>query len=369
MSQLNSHYPFLASPDHLSTAGSRVSGTHSVLECFINLVYTLTFHPVCKLLTNQTPLPVSRVSSIHGVCEWVGVDMLIRTLKSYTYVSHPSSSASPPHVYMDRLFLWHVCFLATVKSTKGGGWEWKQTLKFLPLSLLYKLVLAYKQEVETNFFQFFPWYTCFPFLCLLFNCHCYFGLLSSWCRFFPLSACRFLLSAVFSIEERKRWLPLPHPHPQLFLPQATSDHLWSKRKSRKFHKNFPRFKDGTREGLALKWKKAASFYRTNSSCLGHRLQLQLRTCQRRSCHSTGNGSSDGCGVSGNLLEMRLPRPCSRPIESDTLGAGRGGTQPSVFSRFLQMVRGMFYSTGFQSERVTFNSQLCRALAVRTGEVP
>lgn len=184
MSQLDSHYPFLVSPDHLSTAGSRISGTHSVLECFINLVYTLTFHPVCKLLTNQTPLPVSLVSSIHGVCEWVGVDMHIRTLKNYTYVSHPISSASPPHVYMDRLFLWHVCFLATVKSKKGEGWEWKQTLKFLPLSLLYKLVLAYKQEVETNFFQFVPWYTYFPFLCLLFNCHCYFGLLASWCRSF-----------------------------------------------------------------------------------------------------------------------------------------------------------------------------------------
>lgn len=103
-SPLDSHYLFLASPDHLSTAGSHVSGTHSVLECFVNLVYTLSFHPVCKLLTNQTPLSGSPVSSIHGVCEWVGVDVLIRTLKNYTYVSHPISSASPPYVYMDGLF-------------------------------------------------------------------------------------------------------------------------------------------------------------------------------------------------------------------------------------------------------------------------
>lgn len=132
---------------------------------------------------------------------------------------------------------------------------------------------------------------------------------------------------MFSIEERKRRLPPPHPHPQLFLPQATSDHLWSKRKSRKFHKNFPRFKDGTREGLSLKWKKAASFYKTNSSCLGHSLQLQLRTCQRR--------SSDGCGVSGNLLEKRLPRPCSRPIESDTLGAGHSRLCFRNFSRWFE----------------------------------
>lgn len=55
MTQLSPLYLLLVSPDHLSTAGSCVSTIHSVLECFINLVYTLSFHPMCKLLSNQTP--------------------------------------------------------------------------------------------------------------------------------------------------------------------------------------------------------------------------------------------------------------------------------------------------------------------------